>query len=146
MTVTYSGDPSADNKDAVRFLTGDTSTANAQFQDEEILWALQQNSNLYLVAAELIEQRVSSVVSSGGSIVVGDLELTHDMTVAAAAARARSLRRRAAMTATPFAGGLTISSKESAEDDSDRTTPAFTRGMHDIPGMYQSGGRPSTST
>jgi hypothetical protein len=39
MPATY-GDPESSDKDAVRFLLGDTSTANALLQDEEINWLL----------------------------------------------------------------------------------------------------------
>ena len=43
MTWTYSGDPSSSDKDAVRFLIGDTDSTDPIMQDEEIVWLLSQH-------------------------------------------------------------------------------------------------------
>lgn len=51
MTWTYTGDPANSNLDAVRFLVGDTQSADEQLQDEEINFLLAQNSdNIYSAA------------------------------------------------------------------------------------------------
>lgn len=42
MTWSYSGDPSSSNKDAVRFIIGDTNTTDQLLSDEEINWLLTQ--------------------------------------------------------------------------------------------------------
>ena len=51
---TYSGDPSTSQRDAVRFLIGDTETDDALLTDEEIDWIIAQRSteNIYLPAAD----------------------------------------------------------------------------------------------
>ncbi len=42
MTWSYTGDPSSSNKDAVRFIIGDTNTTDQLLSDEEINWLLGQ--------------------------------------------------------------------------------------------------------
>ena len=56
MTWTYTGDPANSNLDAVRFLVGDTDTADEQLQDEEINWLLSENAtNIYSAAIQAAE-------------------------------------------------------------------------------------------
>ena len=58
MAFTYSGDPAGSNRNAVRFLIGDTDTANAQNQllaDAEIDWVLTKRTDIYMAAADCCE-------------------------------------------------------------------------------------------
>ena len=45
MSWTYSGDPSTSDRDAVRFLVGDTDEDDQQLSDSEIEYILSENSN-----------------------------------------------------------------------------------------------------
>lgn len=47
----------------------------------------------------------------------------------------RESGRAAMVAAVPFAGGISLSDKQAREDDSDRTKPAFTRDLHENPGL-----------
>ena len=51
MSWTYSGDPATSDKDAVRFLTGDTDAGDQLASDEEIAYALSQRPDVRLAAA-----------------------------------------------------------------------------------------------
>ena len=48
--------------------------------------------------------------------------------------RATQLRSRIALSAIPFAGGISIAAKQTQEADTDRVAPAFTAALHDAPG------------
>ena len=142
-TVTYSGDPTASSLDKVRFLVGDTNTADPQLSDEEILWLISSQGNIYNAAAMACEQIVSL-----GRLVdkkVGDFEIRGSSRARDLMSRAKSLRIRAAASAVPYAGGISRSDKQSYEDDTDRVTPAFHIGQFDSPGV-QTPGSASTST
>ncbi len=53
MTWSNSGDPTASDKDAVRYLCGDTCFDDQQSTDEEIAYAIAQESNVYFAAARV---------------------------------------------------------------------------------------------
>lgn len=57
-TYTYSADPSASPKDAVRFLCQDTDMTPGivRLADEEINWMLTQNSDVFLAAAQCADE------------------------------------------------------------------------------------------
>lgn len=44
MSFSYSNDPGASIKDAIRFIIGDTHEVDHLLEDEEILWIISQNS------------------------------------------------------------------------------------------------------
>src|SRR5690606_25432890 len=127
VTWTYSGDPSSTDRDAVRFLIGDTDTDDPQVSDEEIDYLLTSHGSVNaaaLGAARAILARYSRLVDKS----VGDLRLSYSQRVSGYKTLVASLQQRVAMAvATPFAGGLSKSQKESVEDDSDRVEPAFER-------------------
>ena len=54
MTWTYGNDPTNSSRDAVRYLVGDTDSNLAFVTDEEIAWALSQNSNNAYAAAAAV--------------------------------------------------------------------------------------------
>lgn len=60
MTWTYSGDPSNSNRDAVRFLIGDTDGDDHQLADEELDWLLSENNDrIYGTAIHACESLAS---------------------------------------------------------------------------------------
>lgn len=138
---TYSGDPDANDRDAVRFLVGDTVEASAIFQDEEIDWLLTQNSNVYFAAALGADAAASQFSSNAKAGVktktVGALSISYSNTERAEEYRtmAASLRRRAAVHSVliPYAGGTSKSDKELNEQDTDWNQPNFKIGQFDNP-------------
>lgn len=126
MTWSYT-DPSASDKDAVRFAIGDTNTADQQLSDEEILWTLTQRTTVIgaallccdaLIAryARLVTQSVGSVSVSYSDRLGNYRDLKDQLKICGPAAL-------------PFAGGTKVSEKETADEDEDRDPPMFSRDM-----------------
>lgn len=132
MSWSYTGNPATDNRDAVRFLVQDTTEPVAPavglVQDEEIDWALTQQTNLYLAAA-LIARAIAAKFSGKASVKqVGDLRIEHTDTAKRYFTLADSLTAQAGTVgglAAPYFGGRTYSDKEIDETDTDRVVPAF---------------------
>ncbi|GIV81724.1 MAG: hypothetical protein KatS3mg051_1188 [Anaerolineae bacterium] len=133
MTWTYSGDPAASSRDAVRFLIGDTDTNDQQITDEEIAWLLAQNGNTYVAAAAACES-IAAKYARNVDASVDSARVDASQRQAHYLALAKKLRSRAAYAAVPFAGGISESDKDTREDDTDRVEPAFTRDLHRNPG------------
>lgn len=78
MTFTYTGNPSQSDRDKIRFLIGDTISADAHFQDEEITWMLSEWSNDVYKAAtaacEILAGRYAHKAQVSKS--VGDLSIS----------------------------------------------------------------------
>lgn len=128
---TYSGDPSATSRDAVRFLVGDTDTADQQSSDEEIAYAIAQSATTRGAAAILAEALVAKYARLT-SKSVGDLSINYAQRQEHYAVLAKRLRTDESIRgAIPYCGGISVSDKETVEDDTDRIKPAFRRGMHD---------------
>lgn len=133
MLYTYSGDPAASNLDKVRFLIGDTDvTSDPQLTDAEINAMLTDNAgNAYSAAIACVEALISKY-SRKVTKSVGDLSISYSDIVGNYRELLAGLRRRATVQiCTPYAGGISISDKQTDEADSDRTQPSFYRGMHD---------------
>lgn len=140
MTFTYSGNPSASNLDAVRFLVGDTDSADVQAQDAEISWAITQAATTRGAAA-VIAEALAAKYARLTSMSVGDLSINYAQRQEQYSALAVKLRSdEATRGAVPFCGGISQSQKESVEEDSDRVRPAFRRGMHDYEGGQDGSG------
>lgn len=135
----YSGDPSASDKDSVRWLVGDTDVANQLVSDEEILWALTKFSNLYSAAALVCDQ-LASERSEGGRRKIGDLEVEAGRSGKAFESKAKKFRRLAALSATPHAGGISVDAADAYVTDSDIPAPAFRIGQFDSPEVPGQGG------
>lgn len=122
MGYTYSGDPGASPKDAVRYLARATGTDKATgfTSDEEIAWILKQEPNIYLAAAQVAEG-ISSFYGSQKTKTVGPLTISGREQALSYADLARNLRRRAGSAS---AGGPEFTGN---------TTVIFDIGMHDSP-------------
>jgi hypothetical protein len=131
MTWTYSGDPSANNRDLVRFLVHDTDTTAQLLTDEEIAGLVTIEGSAR-GAAVLAAGSLAARFGRKASMSVGDLSIDYGSIATFYNNLVASLRRELATTsARPYAGGQSISDKESKEDDDDRVSPAFKRNMHD---------------
>jgi len=136
MTWTYSGNPADSDRDKVRFLVFDTDTNEQLLSNEEIAWLLSEQTNVYLAAANAAEAIAAKFAKDitrsavGLSANVGNraqfyLEL------------AEKLRNQVGTTnkrAEVFAGGLSISGKDSLDSDSDAIQPGFKIGEFDWDG------------
>lgn len=130
MSFTYSGDPTSSPLDETRFLLGDTNSADPLLTNEEINYLLAQYGTPARAAAEgamtLVAKFSRLCDESAGQVRVSwSQRVTHF----------KALYDRLSSSAfgapIPFAGGISVSEKEIEELDTDRVTPAFTRGLHD---------------
>lgn len=140
MSWTYSGDPAVDTKDTVRYLVGDTDGTDQQVTDEEILWAISSEGNLYYAAARV----ASGIAAHYGRQVtkwVGDMKLMADRRQKSYRDIAMQLRQRGLANLYPSVGGTSIAAKIAEEQLPDRVTPAFVRGQFDYPGLDEPGGQ-----
>lgn len=129
MTWTYDGSPSANDRDAVRFLVTDTDTTDQLVTDEEIAWALAENPNVYIAASVVAMQIARQFARKAYSKTVGDLKI--DLTARASEFRALStaLSEQAETDVVPkaYVGGTSHDEKEDHRQDQDRIDPLFTR-------------------
>ena len=131
MTWTYSGDPASSDRDEVRFLVGDTDTNDQLVTDEEIAYAVANEGNNYLAAAEIcraIAAKFAKLVDKS----VGDLRIAYNQRQQAYKDLMKMLTTRGNRSAaTPYAGGISISDKDTVEDNTDRVQPGIKRNLHD---------------
>lgn len=133
MTWTYSGNPSASDNDEVRFLVGDTETTDQLVQDEEIAYAVAEESN-NRYAASRIARSIAAKFSRKVDKNIGDLKISYSRRYQQYLDMADELKADASTFGViPYAGGITISDKESVEKNPDRVSPSFSKNMHDNP-------------
>lgn len=134
MTWTYTGDPSDSDKDAVRFIIGDTNTGDQLLSDEEIAWLLTENGGKYaaaVAACEAIAAAFSRKIDLT-SASEGSLSLSYADRRKYYLEMAATIRRKNSITSViPYAGGIRISDKSTNETDTDRPDPDFYREMDD---------------
>lgn len=98
-TWTYSGDPSASAKDAVRFLIADTDVDNQLLRDAEITWALaEHDQNVRRAAADCLD--VVATDQAMVAKVMKVLDITTDGAKLAEALRKQATALRAQADAT----------------------------------------------
>ncbi len=129
MSWTYSGDPSSSPKDAVRFGIGDTDTNHQLVSDEEIAYSLAQNndsvSSAILELAIALRNKFAAYADEKTdrvSIKYSDLYEHYKSLV-------DEIKRDAALTAVPYAGGISRSDKLNNELDPDNVRPKFTKNL-----------------
>lgn len=126
-------DPQLYDRDKVRFLVGDTDFEDQQIQDEEIGFALDQEGN-YRSAAAVIAESLAAKYARLVDKSVGDLSISYSQRATQFAEVAKKLRSGASISlAMPYAGGISVTDKESRANDTSKTSPAFKRGMNDNP-------------
>jgi len=131
MTWTYSGDPSSNDRDTVRFLVGDTDTTNQIVSDEEIAWALAQES-VYSAAATVCDAISAKYARDVDTYLDRDVRANLSQASRAYASKARELRVKArSKIAVPYCGGISSSVKTTYEQDSDRVIPSFKVSQHE---------------
>lgn len=125
MSATFGNNPAGSNRDLVRILINDTT---GLLSDETINYFLTSEPNVWYAAA-MCAETIGGQQSQSGDMTVGDLSIRR--VVSEYRNLAKQLRSRGSRGAVPFAGGLTLSDKDTEKTDTDRVPPAFSIGMHD---------------
>lgn len=127
MSFSYNSDLGTD-RDRVRFLVQDTDANDQLLQDEEIAWLLTEEGSVR-AAAIIAAETVAGKFARQADSAVGDLSISYSQKQAQYAALAARLRRTASLSAVPLVGGISVSRKQTVEEDTDRVEPAFAVGM-----------------
>lgn len=138
MTWTYDGNPDAgstatadERRDAVRLILGDTDAADEQVTDEEIAFALDEESNNVYTAAILLCNSLVAKYARLVNLKFSDVSVNYEAKHKNYVALANRLRNQAAARGLnigdPKAGGIKESIMDSVEEDSDRVEPIFRR-------------------
>lgn len=131
----YSGDPAASDKDAVRFIVGDVDDTDQLVSDEEINFALvEENDNLG--AAALVCEHLSARFSREADKTIsasGGLNTNSALSqrASAFAELGRRLRVQTAENVSPYLGGSSQSDKAAVSSNTDRVPSAFVIGQFD---------------
>lgn len=128
MTWTYDGDPSANDRDEVRFLVGDTDTTDQLVSDEEIAYAVaDQNSNK--LAAAYICEAIAAKFARDVDVRVGRAAEDASQRYKQYKELAAKYRGRANVVATPRFGGVSRDAKDDIRENDDAVLPSFERNM-----------------
>lgn len=117
------------DRDKVRREIGDTQTSDQQLADEEIDYTLTQRSSV-LGAAILCCDLIISNYARQVSQSVGSVSVSYSDRLEHYRGLLGRLRMRGPAI-TPYCGGISVSEKQSVDDDTDRDAPAFKRDMFD---------------
>ena len=129
-------DPRVSDRDAVRFLIGDTDVDNPLFSVGEVQYALQRkNNSIKRAAAFLARQLAGTLPLRFTGYALADYRDPNGADMAKAyMALATRLEAEAIAelgAAGIYAGGISQSDKDSVESNTDRVAPSFEMGMHD---------------
>ena len=133
MTWTYGlSDLATSPKDQVRLTIGDTVSTDPQLQDEEIGFFVTLRSSIDGAAAECC-RTLATQYSRSADTAGGDQKVSYSQLAKAYALRALQFDAQAAMAGAglPYAGGISVTDKQLNENDPDRVSPEFSRGMFD---------------
>jgi hypothetical protein len=136
MTWTYSGDPASSDRDKVRFLVFDTDATEQLISDEEVLWLISEQSNVYMAAANAAEAIAAKFAKDLNRSAVG-LSASPGNRGAFYLELADKLRAQISTTnrhGDIFVGGLSLDKKADLDADPDNVQPAFKVGMFDKAG------------
>lgn len=125
MTWSYDTALIAD-KDKVRLLVGDTDTNDQLLQDEEIVFILTQETNVYNAAA-LAARTIQSSYARKADVSVESVSKKFSQQAMAYAKLSEDLMRRAEQEdlVSPSVLGVSIDVMQEAREDTDRVKPKF---------------------
>jgi hypothetical protein len=131
---TYSGDPAASHTDGVRFLLGDTNSADQQLRDEEIAFVLLiENDDIYRAAArgaEALAAKYARAITKkiGSAWLESEKKAQHYRDLA------KQLWYSAGVgSVVPWVGSISQAVKQVQENNEDNVSPFFTRETGDYP-------------
>ena len=119
----------------VRMLIGDTDYDDQLLLDAEVKYFVSNEPNYYYAASGACRS-IAAKYARKVDKAVGDLKLSLSQRTVAYLEMAKDFKRKAILTApvNVYAGGISISDKDTVEADSDRPTPSFYREQFDYPG------------
>lgn len=125
--ATYSGDPSTNDRDSVRYLIGDTDDCDFLLNDSEIQFALTLEGDIYLAAANAAEA-IAAKFSRLSDEKVGQISISCSQKADHYKKLSDKLRAKAQLQfGAPYAGGISKCDKDRVEDDTDRVDPKFSK-------------------
>ena len=147
MAWTYSGNPLASTKDAVRFELQDTDEAAQLLRDEEIAYAVTKEApgtppsegEVLSATARCMEALARKMLAQADT-VEGSLRVTYSKQAKQYNESASELRERAEGKHSPYSGGLTLSEKRTRTAETDAVQPLFKRGEFNNPWAPRGGG------
>ena len=136
MAWSYSGNPSSSERDAVRFLVGDTDTNDQLLSNEEIDYLTTQHGSVHRIASEsaraiaakfarLMNRSIGGLSADFSAKYRQYLELADNL-----------LEKDEIAPVSPFISGFGRSAKEAVELDTDRESTFGRKGQHDNPRAY----------
>jgi hypothetical protein len=117
----------------VRRLIGDVLNSDQQMQDEEILWSISQNGNVYMAAAECCRS-LSAQFARMVDTVQGELHTLYGQRTRnylAMANKFDGIGMTRGSFSMAYAGGISMADKQARNEDTDRVPPQFNIGMGD---------------
>jgi len=112
-------------------MIGDTDSTKPILSDEQINFFLGETANIYLAAANAIEQGILPAIARDvdrqgtGFSATRSQKTTHYRDLAA------MLRAKSGSVAYPVWGGTSVSDRSDYDDDTDWVQPSFATGMND---------------
>ena len=121
------------DKDAVRFLIGDTDSCDQQLQDNEIEYALTQGGNVNAAALICCESLIAKYTRMVDE-TVGAVSFRLSTRAEQYKQLADTLRRKQSIrSGLAYAGGISKSDKSEDESNTDLVRPDFIRDLHSDP-------------
>lgn len=133
MSWNYGGNPASSELDAVRLLIGDTDTTDQQLTDEEINYVRGITSSVRAAAIGCIRLLIARYARKVDK-AIGDLKISYSQRLKQYQELITQVQLDIALnssSAAPYAGGISISDKETVEEDTDRVEPSIKLGIHD---------------
>ena len=127
MTWTYGGDPSANDRDWIRFRIGDTKSHDPLLTDEEIAGLLTLNGASRVQAAIAAMRALILEFSRKVDRTAGEVSDSHSQRVEQFRQALADMEAESSRAAAPLVGGISKARKETVEDDADRVVPRFRR-------------------
>jgi hypothetical protein len=118
----------------VRRLIGDVINSDQQLSDDEITFALSQRPGIYGPAADCCRYIASQYSRKADTVAPGELRTAYSVQAGAYASRAAefdTIARMRGAGAVVYAGGISVSDKQTNEVDPDRVAPQFNLAMMD---------------
>lgn len=133
MAWTYSGDPTSSQRDATRFIIGDTDESDQLLQDAEIDYMILTHGTARLVASECclaIAAKFARLMSRSIGGLSADFSAKHRQYLDMAA---KLMENEDAYPVSPFLSGWNSAAKEAVELQQDRETTFARKGDMDNP-------------
>lgn len=132
-------DPSASAKDAVRFLIGDTDSKDPLLLDGEVTYLLNQANQSVLAASIRGCEQIAMKFARLADEAVGQVRISYNQKYQSYLKMKDTLRARIAIEdMTPYAGGISVTDKNTQKSNQDRVQPDFTKHVMEAPSIAPS--------